>query len=146
MPCAAAVSAQFFEVGNPVLADGADVIGRKLFTFINIAADLADPALLDLAHGGWQGLGLDVGEIVGIGNGGLLGQDLGLGHVGNKQGVCAAVDGLDHFAGEHRIGAAGEVIQTVCAALQTLAAVELVSAAAALETKALKGIDRKSVV
>ena len=127
---------QSFEISHTVLADGADIIGRQLLTFINKAADLADPtALGTLRHCCGQGLGLDVIEVVCIGHGRLGRQNLTLGNISDEQGVGAEVIGSDDLAGQNCIGAAGQIVQTVCAALQTLAACELIRIAAGLEAE-----------
>ena len=59
------------KVLGAVLAERADEVGGQLRALVEIAADLADPAL-GLGRGG-RLLGLDVGVIIAVGAAGLVG-------------------------------------------------------------------------
>ena len=65
-----------------------DVYKRQL---VDVAADLADPAVLLLELGG---LRLDIGEIVGVGHGRHVGELPRLGDIGNEERVRLKLDGL----------------------------------------------------
>ena len=72
------------KVIRTVLAQGADEIRRKGIALVNIAADLADKALLFLLRD--SGLRLDMGKVVVIGHGALARQCRSLGHLGDAGG------------------------------------------------------------
>ena len=72
-----------------MLAQGADIIRGQLLALVHVAADFADPTLL-LGQLGLR-LRLDVLEVVSIGHGRRLGQNLRLSDVGHKQSMGSPI-------------------------------------------------------
>ena len=122
-----------------MLAQGADIVGGQLVPLVDIAADLAHPALL-LAGGrrGGGGLGLDVGLIVAVGGAGGAGEDAAVQHVGQEEGVGAQVGGGHHLAAQPGVGALGDVGDAVGVLAGVGEAGELIHVTARLEAKTLE--------
>lgn len=106
---------QRLKIGGRVLADGADIVGREDLPLVDIAADLADPPVPTGGRGGGGllGFGLDVGLVVGVGGAGGGGEDLGLGDIGQEEGVGPQVLGGDHPAADAGVGPLGHIGQAV---------------------------------
>ena len=100
-----------FKILCAMLAQGADIISREIFSLVNIAADLADPACLLLGSG--CGLGLNMVEVVLVSHTGNIVQHLCFGQISNEQGVRAPIVGLYHLAAEHAVGNLGDITQAV---------------------------------
>ena len=131
-----------FEVAGGVLAPGADEVGGEGVAFVDVAADVANPALLAFlcrrdacAPSGFR---LDVLLVIVIGDAGAVGEDLGLHHAGDEQGVGAQVDALGDNATNHAVDEFGQVEQAVVGAQLLLAFGEFVDIPAALETEVLE--------
>ena len=127
-------SAQGLEVGSAVLAERADeVVGQDL-ALVDVAADLADPALLEVG----LGLGLDVGLVVVVGHGLLGGQDPGLGNGADEHAVSVQVHVLLHLEAHKGVDVLVQEDDAVVGA-EVFALGELVHVPAGLEAKVLEG-------
>ena len=124
------------EIVLAVLAQRADKVIGHVRALVDVAADLADPALLLLGRGVL--LGLDVRVIVAVGTGRAVGEDLRLHDVGDKEHLVFELAGLHDFAGEDGVGVLRDVAHAVSRALAVGHIRELVHVAAALEAEALE--------
>ena len=118
-------------------------IGWKGITFVDIAADLADPAAFSVF--GFLGrlrLGFNVLLIVVVCHGGLVGKDLGIEHIGDEHGVRAEVDALGDTTGQICVGVFRDIEHMVDGTVLGLAILELVHLASRLKTEVLENLHR----
>ena len=118
-----------------MLAKRADKVGGQLLTLIDVAADLADPALLLGERGR---LRLDVFKVVAVGHGRDVRQLACLGHVGNEQHMRFKLNGLDDLAGQERLRAGGDVADAIDGARGRLRVGKFVDIAPGLEAIVLE--------
>ena len=125
-----------------MLAERADEVCGKLLALVDVAADLADPAVLLLELGG---LRLDIGEIVGVGHGRHVGELPRLGDVGDEERVRLKLDGLRDPGRNKGVRAVRQIVDTVGRAGHALHAGKLVDVAAGLEAIVLEHCERRVV-
>ena len=124
------------EVLLAVLAQRAGEVIGHLRALVDIAADLADPALLLLGSGVL--LGLDMGVVIAVGAAGSLGKDLGLHHIGDVEHLGLQVLHIDDLAGEDGVGIGGDIADAVGHAVVVGEIGELVHVPAALKAEVLE--------
>ncbi len=78
--------------------------GGRVSPFVNIAADLADIAMLFLFDL-WLRLRFDVLKVVAVGNRRCVAQDCRFRDLRDKERMRAVIVGVDDLGGEERVGA-----------------------------------------
>jgi len=119
-------------------------IGWEGVTFIDIAADLAHPATFTVL--GLFGNGLwfrfDVFLIIIVGDRWLVGQHLGIQHIGDEHSVGAEVDALGDSASQIGVGVLRDVKHVVDGTVLCLTIGKLVHLPSTLETEVFKYLHR----
>ena len=129
------------EIFHAMFAQRAFEIGWEGFSFIDIATHLAHPAtfaVLRLLCG--LGFGLDVLLIIVVGHAGLVGQHLGIKHVGDEHGMRAEVDALGNTASQKGISVFRDVEHMVDGTVFRLAVCKFVHLASRLEAEVLEDL------
>ena len=119
-----------------MLAQWTDKVVRQHLAFVDVAADLADPALL--AFGLW--LWLYILLVVGVGHGCPVGCDTCLCYRADEHDVGFQVHLVLHLEGEHCVDVLGEERQAIVR-LCCLNALELVHCTSALEAEPLEDVE-----
>ena len=96
-----------------MLAERTDEVGRQRFSFVNVAADLAAPALFAALRR--FGPGFDMSVIIGVGHCRLGRERPAVGHLCEEELVRAEVGYALHLAGQVCGGVRGQVKQPVFA-------------------------------
>lgn len=96
-----------------MLAERTDEVGRQRFSFVNVAADLAAPALFAALRR--FGPGFDMSVIIGVGHCRLGRERPAVGHLCEEELVRAEVGYALHLAGQVCGGMRGQVKQPVFA-------------------------------
>ena len=123
-----------------MFAQGAfDVVGEEI-ALVDVAAHRTHPAAFAVLGFFGRGLrlGFDVLLVVVVGRGGLVGQHLGVEHIGDEHRVRAEIDALVDTAGQITVGVLGDVEHMVHGTVFSLAGGELVHLATRLEPEMLE--------
>ena len=116
-----------------------EVLGQ--LTLVEVAADLADIALLRL--GSRIFLGLDVRMVICVGAGLIPGQNLCLDNICDVEHLRFDILDIDDLAGQNGVGVLGNVANAVCGALVVFAVGKLIDIAAGLEAEVLEQTVRR---
>ena len=130
------LTGDFLKVLCAVFAKGTNKIFRKLVALIDIAADLADKALLALR----LGLGLHMILIIGVGHGVLIRKHSGLADGADEHSVGVQIHILLYLQRHKGIDVPGQEDQTVVGA-ERFAVGKLIHIPAALEAKYFKYLE-----
>ena len=131
------------EILHAVFTQRAFEIGWEGVTFVDIAADLADPATF--AVFGFLGrlwFGFYVLLIVVVSHGRLVGKNLGIEHIGDKHRMCAKVDALGDATGQIGVGVFRDIEHMVDGSVFCLAVSEFVHLTSRLETEVFEDLHR----